>query len=122
MSDHPMRHLRLEDAGGIAVVHFIQSKIVSEEDIQEVGEQLASLVDDQGHRRLLLNFGNVQYLSSAALGKLINLKKKVSKADGQVKLCSIHPDLLEVFKITRLDTVFDIQRDERSALDAFQRA
>lgn len=122
MMADPMRHLHIEDVDGIAVARFVQSKIVTEEDIQELGEQLAGLVDDRGHRRILLDFGNVRYLSSAALGKLINLKKKVSRVDGQIKLCSIHPDLIEVFKITRLDTVFDIQHDERAALDAFRRS
>ena len=92
---------------------------LTEENIQEVGDQLYSLVEDEGHRNLLLNFGNVQYLSSAALGKLINLKKKVASVKGKLKLCCIHTDLLEVFRITRLDQVFEIYGDEQSALDKF---
>ena len=78
MSQGPRRHLRLENVDGVTVVSFVESKIVTEENIQEVGDQLYSLVEDEGHKNLLLNFGNVQYLSSAALGKLINLKKKVA--------------------------------------------
>lgn len=119
MSDESRRHLRLEMADGIAVVHFIASKIVTEEDIQEISDQLNRFVDEDGHRRLLLNFDNVRYLSSATLGKLINLKKKLAKDGGQLKLCSIYPDLLEVFKITRLDTVFEILPDEPTALRTF---
>ena len=56
---------------------------------------------------------------SAALGKLINLKKKVSAVKGKLKLCCIHPDLLEVFRITRLDQVFEIYPEEQTALDKF---
>ena len=76
-------------------------------------------MDTEGHRQLLLNFGNVQYLSSAALGKLINLKKRVGAAGGKVKLCCIHPELKVVFKITRLDNVFEIFDDEQAALDSY---
>ncbi len=119
MSSAPRQHLRLEPMGDVTVVSFIDSKIVTEEDIQEVGDQLYSLVESEGHRRLLLNFRNVRYLSSAALGKLINLKKKVGVVKGDLKLCCIHPDLLEVFKITRLDQVFQIYDDETVALDKF---
>ncbi len=119
MSHAPRRLLRLETIDGVTVVSFVESKIVTEESIQEVGEQLYSLVEEQGHQKLLLNFGNVQYLSSAALGKLITLKKKVGAVKGQLKLCCIHPDLLEVFKITRLDTVFEIYPEEQAALDSF---
>lgn len=119
MSQGNARHLRLESIDGVTVVSFVESKIVSEESIQEVGEQLYSLVDSEGHRQLLLNFGNVQYMSSAALGKLINLKKKVGAAGGKLKLCCIHPELKVVFKITRLDQVFEIFDEEQTALDSF---
>jgi anti-sigma B factor antagonist len=119
MSDDARRHFRLETSSGVTVVRFVDAKIVTEEDIQQIGEDLNRLVDEQGHRRLLLDFGQVQYLSSAALGKLINLKKRVAAVDGALKLCSVHPDLLEVFRITRLDTVFDIFKDEKAALAAF---
>jgi anti-sigma B factor antagonist len=117
--DTANRHLRLESVGGVTVVTFVESKIVTEENIQEVGDQLYSLVEDEGHKNILLNFANVQYLSSAALGKLINLKKKVASVKGRLKLCCIHPDLLEVFRITRLDQVFEIYGDKQAALDDF---
>jgi anti-sigma B factor antagonist len=119
MSTGPRRHLRLESIDGVTVVSFVDTKIVTEENIQEVGDQLYSLVEQEGHKQLLLNFGNVQYLSSAALGKLINLKKKVGAVKGKLKLCCIHPDLLEVFRITRLDQVFEIFDEEQEALDNF---
>ncbi|HEV3122339.1 MAG TPA: STAS domain-containing protein [Isosphaeraceae bacterium] len=38
---------------------------------------------------------------------------------GKLKLCCIHPDLLEVFRITRLDQVFEIFDEEQEALDKF---
>ena len=119
MSQASRSHLRLEKIGNITVVSFVDTKIVTEENIQEVGDQLYSLVEDAGHKELLLNFGNVQYLSSAALGKLINLKKKVGAVKGKLKLCCIHPDLLEVFRITRLDQVFEIYAEEQAAIDKF---
>src|SRR5882757_2370180 len=119
MSQGPRRHLRLENIDGVTVVSFVDTKIVTEENIQEVGDQLYSLVEDDGYKQLLLNFGNVQYLSSAALGKLINLKKKVGAVKGKLKLCCIHPDLLEVFRITRLDQVFEIYPEEETVLGRF---
>jgi anti-sigma B factor antagonist len=119
MSQASRRHLRLEPVDGVTVVSFVDSKITTEEDIQEIGEQLYSLVEKEGHRNLLLNFGNVQFLSSAALGKLINLRKKVSAAGGKLKLCCIHTDLKVVFKITKLDQVFEMYDEEQAALDRF---
>ena len=76
-------------------------------------------VDNDGCRKLVLNFDKVEYLSSAALGKLITLDKKVKAQAGRMKLCHIKEGIYEVFKITRLNKVFDIQDDEQSSVDGF---
>lgn len=117
MTDSTGRLLHLEEVEGVLVVSFLESNIITEEHIQEMGEELYRLVEVDGHRRLVLDFGNVHYLSSAALGRLINLKKKVTAAQGRLRFFAVHPDLMEVFRITHLDTVFDIQTDRAAALD-----
>jgi anti-sigma B factor antagonist len=58
--------------------------------------------------------------SSAALNKLISLNSKVKGAAGRLKLCTLRSEILEVFKLTRLDRVFDIRKTEEDALAAFK--
>src|SRR3954447_13281486 len=119
MSSQPRRRrLEVEDIGEVTVVNFIDRKILDEQNIQKIGEDLFSLVDELGRRKILLNFGNVEYLSSAALGKLITLNNKVKKAGGKLVLCNIDPQIYEVFEITRLNKLFNIQKEEQAALQA----
>jgi anti-anti-sigma factor len=59
--------------------------------------------------RLAIDFSEVRYMSSAVLGKLINLKKKLNGARGRISLRHLHPDLVEVFRITRLDKVLGLE-------------
>jgi len=76
-------------------------------------EDLDTLTDRASEKpgvQLVLDLGDVQYLSSTALGKLINLKKKVMGVGGRLRIENPHSDLLEVFRITRFDQVFDIGR------------
>ncbi len=56
---------------------------------------------------------------TAILGKLITLDKKVKANSGKMKLCCIRPEIFEVFKITKLDRLFDIKKDEAEALATF---
>src|SRR3984893_2755564 len=120
MSAQPKRRpLAVEDIGEVTVVNFTDKKILDEQNIQIIGEQLFSLVDDLGRRKLLLNFSNVEYLSSAALGKFITLNKKVNAAGGRLILCNIDPQIYEVFEITKLNKLFNIQKEEQAALQAF---
>src|SRR5213080_5143560 len=117
MSTQPRRRrLEVEDIGDVTVVNFTDRKILDEQNIQVIGEQLFSLVDESGRKKLLLNFGNVEYMSSAALGKLITLNKKVQAAGGRLVLCNIDPQIYEVFEITRLDKFFNIEKEEQAAL------
>ena len=120
MSSQPRRRrLEVEQIGDVTVVNFVDRKILDEQNIQLIGEQLFGLVDQDGARKMLLNFGNVEYLSSAALGKLITLNKKVQAAKGKLILCNIDPQIHEVFEITKLDKFFNIQKEEQAALQAF---
>jgi anti-sigma B factor antagonist len=120
MSAQPRRRrLEVETIGDVTVVNFTDKRILDEQNIQAIGEQLFGLVDTQGHKKLLLNFSNVEYLSSAALGKFITLNKKVGTAGGKLVLCAIDPTIYEVFEITRLNKLFNIQKDEQTALQAF---
>jgi len=113
------RRLEVEHIGDVTVVNFVDRKILDEQNIQIIGEQLFGLVDEEGWRKILLNFGNVEYLSSAALGKLITLNKKLQQNGGKLILCNIDPQILEVFEITKLDKFFKIVKEEQAALQAF---
>jgi anti-sigma B factor antagonist len=116
------RRLEVEDIGDVTVVNFVDRKILDEQNVQVIGEQLFSLVDDSGRYKLLLNFHNVEYLSSTALGKLITFNKKLQAAGGKLVLCEISPTIYEVFEITRLDKFFTIRDREEAGLQAMKGA
>ncbi len=64
MSAQPRRQrLVVEDIGDITVVNFVDKKILDEQNIQMIGDDLFRLVDELGRRKLLLNFANVEFMS-----------------------------------------------------------
>lgn len=113
------QRLEVSEHGDVTVVRFLDRKILDELNIQELGDELFRLVEEENRTKLLLSFGSVEFLSSAALGKLLTLDKKVKSHHGQLKLCDINPEIYKVFEITRLFKVFDIREDEASALASF---
>ena len=119
MSEARRRRIQVEQIADVTVVHFVDRKILDETNIQQIGDELFRLIEQDGRRKLLVNFNNVEYLSSAALGKLITLNKKVKQAKGRLKLCAIRPQIFEVFIITKLNKLFDIHTEEQEALDSF---
>ena len=117
MAEH--QRIQVCQIENVPVVRFSDRKILDELIIQELGQELFALVEDEDCSNLLLNFTNVEFLSSAALGKLISLHKKVERASGTLKLSNIRPEIFEVFRITRLNEKFNIKDDQETALAEF---
>jgi anti-sigma B factor antagonist len=113
------RRLEVSEVGTVTVVRFVDRKILDAANIQELGDELFGLVEQDKRKNLLLNFSNVEFMSSAALNKLIVLNKKVQGIGGKMRLSNLRPEIYDVFVITRLNTVFDIKTDEADALAAF---
>ncbi|MFH1615426.1 MAG: STAS domain-containing protein [Planctomycetota bacterium] len=105
---------------GVAVGTLADEKILDEVDIKSVEESIMSLLEKSKPVKLLLDFSNVKFFSSAMLGVLIRVSKHVYEEHGRLKLCNINPRIIEIFKITRLDKVFSIEDDIDKALVDFR--
>ena len=111
------KHLNVEVVDGTAIVRFVNTDIIFAEGVvQEVGEQLIRLVDDQGYKQIVLNLGGVRYLSSTMLGKLVSLSRRIDQASGRLRLCCLSPVVSDILRISRLDRVFEIHQDVDGAL------
>ena len=113
------QRLDVDQVGDVSVVRFRDHKIVEDLNIQQLGQEMFRLVEVDNRDKVLLNFSSVDFLSSAALGKLITLDKKMKAHGGALKLSNIRPEIYEVFAITKLNRLFDIKDDEADALAAF---
>ena len=102
--------------GDVTVVNFLTSQVLDEFNVQQLGQELNDLVDKQNMIRLVINFSKIKFLSSAVLGKMISLNKKVAAQKGHMAFCNINPDIMQVFKITRLDKLIAIYDDEDEAV------
>ena len=113
------RRIDCTDTSGVTVIRLLDHKILDAGNIQELGDELFGLVEKSGVKSLLLDFGRVEFLSSAALNKLILLDKKVRQHEGRLKLCNLRPEIHEVFVITRLNQLFEILDTVDGALKSF---
>ena len=110
------RRIKINQSGDVTVVTFNDSKIIDEVEIQEFGQELYDLVEREDRKKIVLNFANVEFLSSAALGKLIGFDKRVKQNGAELVLSNIRPEIYEVFAITKLTKLFTIKDDEADAL------
>jgi anti-sigma B factor antagonist len=119
MSESPAR-LNVTQNKDVGIVEFTESKILDEMNITEIGASLAAMVEAKDRPRLLLDFANVDHLSSAALGMLIDVNNRLKLRNGQLRLANIRPQIMEVFVITKLNKLFRIAATRAEALASFE--
>jgi anti-sigma B factor antagonist len=110
--------LEIEVVGGVTVVKIRDRQILSGAAVQALGQQLGGLAAGLDRCKLVLNFGNVERLSSAVLGQVVALDRAMRRAGGRLALCGVRPDLSPLFTITRLDRYLDLHPSEGEALQA----
>ena len=79
----------------------------------------AALPNDGTPIRLVVDFSDVNLISSTLLSKLILLQRRIDGSHGKMRLCELSPVIQQVFRTSNLDRLFRIDRDQRTALDSF---
>lgn len=74
---------------------------------------------DKGNKRIVLNLGEVNYIDSSGLGELVKTHTTLSNKGGELKLTNLNKRVSDLLQMTRLSAVFDIQKDEASAIRSF---
>ncbi len=72
-------------------------------------ERLIELVG-AGQKHVVVDLGRVDFLDSTGLGVLVGAHRRLRAGDGSLSLVCPHDRLLKIFRITGLDSVFDIHR------------
>jgi anti-anti-sigma factor len=104
--------VQAHDHGDHTVFRFTGPRLALHEDtIPLVGEQVLALANRLKPGRLLVDFGNVVYLTTTALSVLLQLRTALSAWGGRLTLRHVHARLYEVFEVTKLHTLFDIQSE-----------
>ena len=104
-------------AGGVTVVDISGRITVGEGNIalREIVRDLA----EKGKKAIVLNLGEVQYIDSSGIGELVKAHTTIRNQGGQLKLTNLSKRVHDLLEMTRLSAVFDIQKDETSAIKSF---
>ena len=101
-------------------IEFLDRNIIEEAGIQQIGDEILQIIDAAANPKVLISFENVEHLSSAALGTLITINNRIRQKGGQLRLANIDAQIYEVFKITKLNKLFQIHDNADMAVHSFK--
>ena len=103
------------DRGGALLCVTVRCEGVSDREAGIVFSEADALLDDRC-TGLVVDLGHVMVLTSAGIGTLVRLHKRMEERKGRLAVCSLNEELTELFKLTRIDRLFLLADDRDSAL------
>jgi anti-sigma B factor antagonist len=112
--------VNVSNVGDVYVVSINQASIGGAEGIERIRQILRPIVQDEQPRKVVIDFSAVCFFSSQMLGLLVDLWRRLKNAGGALLISGINPRLTRVFRITRLDKLFDFYEDTDAAVAALR--
>jgi anti-sigma B factor antagonist len=81
--------------------------------------EIVSDLAEKGNNNIVLNLGEVVYVDSSGIGELVKAHATIRNKGGVLKLTNLNKRVHDLLQMTRLSSVFDIEKDEVSALKSF---
>ena len=100
--------LFVQHGKNVTFVTFNDQEILNEQCVKELEEEALALVEQARRQNMVLDFCNVKHLTSAFLGLIVKVHKRIRKRGGQLKLQNVDPSIYKLFEITGLTKVLDI--------------
>lgn len=107
--------LRFRESGNITIIDIDGNVDINSSDIIEViGYFLNS-----GKLNFIINLENVNLVDYSGLSVLAIAYKNAVNHKGRVKFLHVGPQIIELFKMVKLENVFEVYSDEESAIRSF---
>ena len=73
----------------------------------------------EGHRKILLNLADVDYIDGTGLAHLVGALVSVRKLNGEIKLLDLSNRIRDLLQITKLHTILESFDNEATAVESF---
>jgi len=102
---------------GDVIVIDVSGRITVGEGNVMLRDLVRDLADE--NKKIVLNLGEVNYVDSSGMGELVKTHTTIRNRGGELKLANLNKRVHDLLHMTRLSSVFDVQKDEASAIASF---
>ena len=106
-----------EQSGDVSIVHAAPARLM-----YPSLSEFSTLVTGEiarGARKLVINFGDVEYLDSAAIGCLMDLYRQATAAGATLKLAGLRGRVETMLTLTGANQFMEIHPDAATAVKSF---
>ena len=117
LEDFNSRFFEADASSGSVVATFFPGRLDEEHNVEELGQSLFQLIDQYGYRQVALDLTQTSFVTSAVLGKLITLHRRLHRADGRLVLCGLQQPVETVMRRSNLLSYFQVVNSREDAIN-----
>ena len=117
LEDFNSRFFEANASSGSVVATFFPGRLDEENNVEELGQSLFQLIDQYGYRQVALDLTQTSFVTSAVLGKLITLHRRLHRADGRLVLCGLQQPVETVMRRSNLLSYFQVVNSRDDAIN-----
>jgi anti-sigma B factor antagonist len=110
--------IKHEKIASVNVIRLVFNEI-NRDQREDLKKQLKDLLDTGG-KKFIMDFSKVGFLSSLVVATIISFAKELFSRNGHLKLFSTSNEPLAVLRLTKLDRIFEVYKNENEALESFK--
>src|SRR5277367_31028 len=110
--------IETHNVNGILVAEFWESLRLDPAPVQDLRGHYEAHLKNQGAADVVIDLSGVGFAGSAALGNFVSLQRLVRSKGGRIVFCEVDPTVTEVFRASKLDSLFEFVADRSAAIRA----
>jgi len=107
------------EADDVLIIGFPGEGHLDEADAGDVHTEMISAIESRDAKKVVIDFANVSYISSAFLGTLVALNRAVRAKEGALRLAGMRPEIYQLLQATNLHRFFTFSDNVHKALASF---
>ncbi len=104
------------DKGEVSILYL--AGFLDAHTVPQFEKALEALIKEKRYK-IVVNFKDLDYISSAGLGVFMGFIEEVRSNKGDIKLCNLSPRVFKVFDLLGFPALFEIYEDEEQAIGKF---
>jgi anti-anti-sigma factor len=110
------RHYKVSQERDVHVMELTLPIVVDPADFDKLNETIGDATDSAGGERWVVDLRQVEYVGSALLGLLVNLRQRIKTAGGRLVLCGLSDHVNKALQTCSLHNLFTITAGRDDAI------
>lgn len=103
----------------VLILDFEETRILDQETVNSIGSEMQEIATSTEVQKVIVDMNRIELMTSTMIGQFVSFNNKCTERDITVHFCNLTSQIQELFKITKLDTVFTITDNREKAMERF---